>query len=207
MKQKGGYHQADLDALQQQMLALSMLVPLAAFDRIATVGLEHVLDHCKFPNHASKAALLVAYLEGRLQSVGRTGQTTADIQLRREDVRAFVAKGSAASADHSLSQQEASRRIDCDPQAIRVLIERGLLTKATEREGIRVTRESVANFAAQYRSLSSLAHQRGTSSRRLTRVCAGAGIPTLRIPRNTKGGDIPFLAVEFVNQVLPVLRA
>ncbi len=201
LKQKGGFHSADVEALQQQLLALTPLVKQEALAEFDTIGLQAALGNFRFHSHEQKAGLLISYLDGRLKSVGRTGAATEDIRLLREDVKAFVAWSRAASAGDSLSQQEAAKVIRCDPQAIGPLIEQGFLAKLAGREGTRVTNDTVSGFAAEYVSLSSLAHDHRTSSRHLMRICAQNGLPMLSVPRSTGAGDIPFVKAETVRQI------
>jgi len=201
LKQKGGFHSADVEALQKQLLALTPMVKPEALADSDTIGLQAALGNFKFHSAEQKADLLISYLDGRLKSVGRTGVSTDDIRVLREDVGQLVSRSRAARAGDSLSQQEAAKVIKCDPQAIRPLTEQGFLAMVEGRRDTRVTSASVSRFAGEYMSLSSLAHDLQTSSRYLTRLCARNEVPVLSMPRSTGAGDIPFVKVEAVARV------
>ena len=201
LKQKGGFHSADVEALQQQLLARTPLVKPEALAEFDTIGLKAALGNFRFHSPEQKTDLLISYLDGRLKSVGRTGASTEDIRVLRADVKALVDRSRAACAGDSISQQEAAKAIKCDPQAIRPLIEQGFLAKVDGREGTRVTCATVSCFTAQYVALSNLAHEHRTSSRHLARFCAQNGIPMLSMPRSTGAGDIPFVKAETVPQI------
>ncbi len=190
-----GIHVTDLDEFHERLMAAC---PVAASAVADIVSLEQVLSEYRFHNHAGKAQFVVDYLAGNLVAIGRTAEAAAHIQFTKADVAAYVAASRAAAAGGTITVREASTLIGCDPQAIPVLLSQGQLIAVQGREGQRVTRLSVEYFAQKFAVIGAVAKSLQSSSNRLIRLSAKAGIPLLLIPRvSASGGDIPF--IERVN--------
>jgi hypothetical protein len=145
-----------------------------------------------------KAGLIAAYLDGGLRSVGRTGDTTANILFRRDDLANLVLKSRKAAAEGALTLRDAAARIGCDPTAMPGLLAGSWLEAAPARESTRVTAASVERFAKSYIALSELARTLTSSSRRLMGLCERNGIPLLTIARET-GSVAPFLERQHID--------
>lgn len=189
---KSGYHLADLDALFAKILEASPCIPSSNIDTKATVTLSRVLGKYRMHNSKQKAVLVLAFLSGGLRSIGRTGDSTDDIHFELQEILAIVQSTRTHAAGGTLTQQQAAEVLECDPQAIPILISRGYLTASAAREGTRITRPSLERFSQKFIPLAKLAKENATSSRRLMRLCAQAEISLLLIPRAT-GIEVPFL--------------
>lgn len=182
-KHKQGYHQADLDRFREKLLALSPLVTTDSLMKsgITLVSLEHALRKFNFYDHDRKAGFLVSYLHGEFVSAGRTGDTLADIKFNRSEVLTHVSASRVDSACRTLLQGDAAKIIGCCPLAISGLISQGFLTSVQLRKSLRVSSESLEQFAERYVPLATLAKEIGTSSPRLHRLCQQGKIPILYI--------------------------
>lgn len=194
---KGGYHTADLDGFLHRLLELSPPLKDVAFHDDA-VSLRHALQSYRMHCDERKAGLIAAYLDGGLRSVGRTGDTTANILFRRDDLANLVLKSRKAAAEGALTLRDAAARIGCDPTAMPGLLAGNWLEAAPARESTRVTAASVERFAKSYIALSELARTLTSSSRRLMGLCEKNGIPLLTIARET-GSVAPFLERQHID--------
>jgi len=190
LKIKGGYHTSDLDDFLHRLLELSP--PIEGTEEHDTVSLKHALQSYRMHCDERKAGLVVAYLEGELRSVGRTGETTNDILFRRGDLAELVLESRTVAAAGALTLRDAAARIGCDPTAMPGLLADGWLEAVEARESTRVTDVSVERFAKHYIAISRLARELTSSSRRLMLLCEKSGIPLLAIARET-GSIAPFL--------------
>lgn len=180
---KHGYHQADLDRFRERLLALSPLVTVGSLmeSSVELVSLEYALRNFKFHNHDRKAEFVAAYLCGEYVSVGRTGDTLADIQFEKAEVMAYVSASRVASVGGSFPQHEAAQIIGCDPMAISGLISQGFLATAQAHENSRIPRDSLEQFIAKYAALAALSNELNTTSYHLRRLCQQSGLPIFTI--------------------------
>lgn len=186
-----GYHEHDLSNFRQKLLSYSQPIENVDVDTSA-IALGDVMQHLQFWTETGKADFLVAYLKGEIQSVGRVGESIQEIYFRSSDVQRYLSTSREAASDGAISQWEACQLIGCDELAIPGLIKAGHLKALSGPERTRVVRESVIDFSANYVSLSSLARQGDTSSRRLARLAAEISIPMLSFLRKI-GGPIRFI--------------
>jgi hypothetical protein len=187
-----------LDAFRQELLALSPLLGAEAEQTEDLVDLARVLRESRFHRSEGKAGFVLAYLSGDIPAFGRTGDTLKDIQFRQADVAVFVGRSRAMAAGDSVSQKEAAVLVGCDARGLPGLLDSGHLIAEPGREGLRVSRESIARFSTQYVALSSLAKEMGTSSRRLLRL-AKAGDVNVLLVNGGQLGPVPFVKCEDVS--------
>ncbi len=202
---KGGYHTADLDAFLKRLLELSPLIDDVAGHDDA-VSLRHALSNYRMHGIAQKTQVVVAYLEGNLRSVGRTGATTGDILFRRDDLTNLVLDSRTAAAEGALTLRDAAARIGCDPTAMPGLLAGGWLEAVEARESTRVTDVSVEQFAKSYIALSKLARELTSSSRRLMGLCEKNVIPVLPIARES-GSVAPFIERQHIEALTRLSEA
>jgi hypothetical protein len=197
-KAKHGYRIADLDAFRQKLLALSPFLDAEQAEDL--VDMARVLRESRFHSAEGKAGFVLAYLSGDIRAFGRTGDTLKDIQFRQADVAVFVGRSRAMAAGDSVSLKEAAVLVGCDARGLPGLLDSGHLIAETGREGLRVSRESIARFSTQYVALSSLAKEVGTSSRRLLRLAKAGEVNVLLIDGGQLG-PVPFFRCEDVSVV------
>lgn len=201
IESKSGYHLADLDAFFAKLLEASPRIYPSKVDLKATVSLSHALGKYRMHDSKQKAGLVVAYLSGGLNSIGRSGNSTDDIHFKLKDVSAFVASSRTLAAGGTLTQEQVAETLGCDPQAIPTLISRDYLTASPAREGTRITRPSFERFSQKYIPLAKIAKENDTTSLRLKRLCTQAGIPLLLVPRAT-GIEVPFIQRSHLERLL-----
>ncbi len=201
---KGGYHTADLDAFLNRLLELSPPIDDAAYHD-DTVSLRHALQSYRMHCDARKAELVVAYLEGDLRSVGRTGDTTDDILFRPDELANLVLESRTVAAEGAIALRDAAARIGCDPTAMPGLLAGGWLETVQARESTRVTHASVERFAKHYIALGWLARELTSSSRRLVLLCEKNSIPVLSISRES-GSVAPFIERQHADALRQLAR-
>jgi len=204
LRHKHGYTTADLDLFRIRLLELSPLVADLSQtpDETELVGLGHALRNSRFHSHVSKAEFVVAYLNGRCISPGRTGDAVADIQFRKSDLLQYLTASRRQVADGAMTQRNVARILGTDEMAVNGLIVQGLLVKVDTRAGPRITPESVESFAGRHTSLAVLANEVGTTSALLLRRCQKSGFPVISIT-NRSGSRASFVD----NSSVEVLRA
>ena len=194
-KHKSGFHEADLLSFSQKILQKSAIITLDNMNSFPCNSLDYILQEKRFWSSNGKANFVAAYLDGIIQSVGRTGDSLEDIWFHKADVEASVSVNHTNVCDKTISQQEAARTIGCDMEIIPALIENKYLIGQSGPNRNRVEHKSVKEFLSLYVTLSSLAQQLSTSSRRLMELCRRSGIDILCIPRK-QGIIAPFIKYE-----------
>jgi len=193
LKQRQGFHQADLDALRNRLIALS---PVIQSDDLGdVVDLERILREYRFHTSALKAGFVAAYLAGEIQSIGRTDDTLAGIMFSAQAVATYVSDARSKEAGGSLTCQVVAKLIRSEPHVVASLQKLGYLDTVKGRESLRVSQESVDAFNARYASLSGLASELGSSSKRLLSLCNRGDLAVLSIPRS-QGSPAPFIERE-----------
>lgn len=204
LRYKHGYATADLDLFRERLLELSPLVSDLVETQGAAelVGLGHALHNSRFHSHASKAEFVVAYLRGHCISAGRTGDTVADIQFRKSDLREYLTASRRQVANGALTQRDVARILGTDEMAVAGLMSQGLLVKVETRAGPRITPDSVKIFAGRYTPLAVLANEVETTSALLLRRCQQNNFPVISITARS-GSRASFVD----NSLVEVLRA
>lgn len=181
-RHKDGFHQSDLDNFGR---ILYQCVPLVDDSILATglcMSLDSILRNMQFWSTNGKADFVAAYLDGKIQSPGRVGNSWQDIQFFRVDVDAFAKASRKGASSGSLSQQEAAALIGCSFQGIQGLIDIGYLAACPGPHRTRVKAESIEQFKQSYIAAAGFAKQVDTTVARILRLCVKAEIEVLAIP-------------------------
>jgi hypothetical protein len=186
-----GYHRADLRAFLDRLLALSPPIKRRHLQRTA-ISLHHILVTFKLRSSDQKMQILVAYLNGDLRSMGRTGDTTADIMFDPQHVAALVSAGHAVASSEILTKQQAALVIGCDSMTIHGLLARGLIKKSATGQERQIDAGSVERFRQDYVALARCASRWKTSSARLKRLCKQTRIRLIQVPYGD-GGNAGFI--------------
>lgn len=194
-RHKVGFHEGDLENFRLRVLQRSVPITAVVLSDEPCMSLNYVLQEVQFWSKTGKAEFVAAYLDGDIQSVGKTGDSWKDILFRKADIDAYVGAIRMAASNGALSQQETARIIGCDLPAISGLINSGYLIGCPGPNRIRVECQSIENFLDRYIFLTVLAKQIDTSVARLRRLCTAAGIKVLCILRK-QGSAIPFIQRE-----------
>lgn len=194
-RHKAGFHETDVENFRLRMLQRSVSITGAVLSDEPRMSLNYVLQEVRFWSKIGKAEFVAAYLDGDIQSVGKTGDSWKNILFRKADIDAYVGAIRMAASNDALSQQETARIIGCDLQAIPGLISSGNLIGCPGRNRIRVECQSIENFLDRYIVLAVLAKHIDTTVARLLRLCTVGGIKVLCIARR-QGSAIPFIQRE-----------
>ncbi|PKO55967.1 MAG: hypothetical protein CVU19_02945 [Betaproteobacteria bacterium HGW-Betaproteobacteria-13] len=209
LRQRHGFHRADLDAFRARLLALCPAPLLAS--QLDTVDFERILREYRFHNADHKAGFVEAVLNGQIKAIGRTGDTLAHIMFAMQDVAAYAASARSNEAGGSLTHREVVAQVHANADVVASLQKLGYLDTVKGRESLRVSQESVDAFNARYASLSGLASELGSSSKRLLSLCNRGDIAVLSIPRS-QGSPAPFIergniaALQSLSQKFPARK-
>lgn len=151
----------------------------------------------KFRRDEGKADFIREMLSGRIEVIGRTSGSPADIMFSKNEVGQFLRDKRARAENDTWSLSEAAKYLHCDPVVLPTLIREGLLEIVNVPSGRRVTEQSVKNFEAKFVSVAKLAKQIGTSSRLLQRKIAKKNIPIKTFERGYGKADQPFVSREY----------
>jgi hypothetical protein len=191
---KGGYHELDIDAFTNTLLALA---PPEGSDRgnaSRYITVKTVMSgHHDSPE--TKVDMVRALLAGSLAIIGNTDGTTAGLLMDRAEYRRFAMAARSRAAEDTIPSYIVEKHLLCDASAVPGLLHMGLLEGHRAPTGLRITNGSVEAFKTKYVSLTSIANSVGSSSSCLMRLCARSGIKLLLVPRTGRGGQQPFIRV------------
>ncbi len=183
---KPQYHQKDLDAFLHRLFER---LPLdVAGDNLTgpfpSLSLGQIFLQGKVLAVAGKAAFVGAYLDGKVDAIGRSGSSAHDILFARVDVDLHFKTARLAAAKGCLTAAQTATLIDCDPVAIRSLVADGYLVERRRLNRFAVCEKSAKRFSTRFVALSSLANQLQTTSTALLRLCDEEGIRMIRVARS-----------------------
>lgn len=198
LPQRYCFHQADLDAFRNRLLDLSPALPTR--EQLDAVDLARVLREYRFHSADHKAGFVSAYLAGRIKSIGRTGTTLEHILFAVDAVTTYTAEVRSNAAGGALTHREVASIIRIDADVVASLQKLGHLDTVHSRESLRISRASVDAFKKQYVSLSSIAADIDSSSKRLLRLCGLGDIAVLSIPRS-QSSPAPFIERKAIDRL------
>lgn len=191
---KPGFHEQDLASLRSRIVERAVPVDAAPSDE-PVVSLEYVLQGVQFWSKTGKAGFVAAYLEGEIESVGRTGESWSEVFFRKADVENYASLSRKAASQGAVSQQEVASRLGCGLDVVTGLLTQGWLEGCPGPDRIRVTEASIDQFASIYIGLAAIAKREGTSARRLGRLSAECGLEMIDISR-INGSVAKFIRIE-----------
>lgn len=183
------FHEADLEAFSAKVGVLG-LGPFP--EAIDVIKLEDVL-RMKLKSDDGKTQLVRDVLDGELQVVGSVGAYLGDLLLSRPEVTAHIEQARAVAFGNAMTPTQVSALLECDLIVVPKLVELELLDGRRVPAGLRIAIDSVETFLRQYRSVASLAKDRGTSSRKLVRELEASGIALLMVERGYNKAPQPFI--------------
>jgi len=178
---KKGYHEADLAAFKIRLLDMVPTVSPAAAELGEWLSLAYVMQEIRFWASDGNGRFIAAFLNGELESIGRSGDGIGDILFKQIDVQEFAKRCRGIAAGNTVSRQEAGDIIGCPQATVPGLIRQGFLDAVLGANRTRVRRESVAAFLERYSSLLSIARELGTTTASLERICRSSGTQMLEI--------------------------
>jgi hypothetical protein len=190
---RAGFHELDLDAFRQRVLAL---VPDNSFCSIA--DLESVTLNSVLGGHhdatQTKVKLVRALLAKEIAVFGNADGTIGGLLLDRFGYRQFIVDARSGAAGNAKTPRQVARQLSCDPEAVAALVRLGLLQNGATPVGLRIADESVTAFRREYISLAAIAKAEQTSSMALMRRYSDRGISMILVPMKRRGPQ-PFIRV------------
>lgn len=177
---KRGFHEADLNNFALVLLGKCSLVSKETITEDA-LSLKHVMQEIHFWSDDGKARVIAAYLDGKIQSIGRLEDHVGSIHFAMADIKSLASRSRADASHNAISKHEAARWIGCDPLAVQRLAENGYLTAVPSLRRTSIGRESVEAFTSTYVSISGLASELGTTALKLKRLCRHLSIDVMLI--------------------------
>lgn len=181
---KSQYHQKDLDAFLQRLFERVPLDVAGDNQTGPLLSLGRIFLQGKALAVAGKAAFVGAFLDGKVDAIGRSGSSAHDILFARVDVDVHFKTARLVAAKGCLTAAQAATLIDCDPMAIRSLVANGYLVERKRLNRFAVCEKSARRFSTRFVALSSLANQLQTSATALLRLCDENGIRLIRVARS-----------------------
>jgi hypothetical protein len=193
---KGGYHELDIDAFTERLLALAPSQGPAGSYANGYIAMKAVMGgHHDSPN--AKVDVVRALLARSLAIVGNSNQTIAGLLIDRAEYRRFAIAARGRVAGDTMPSYIVEKHLLCDASTVPSLLQMGLLEGHWAPTGLRITDRSVEAFKTKYVSLASIANSIGTaSSRGLMHLCKQNGIELLLAPRVGRKGPQPFIQVS-----------
>jgi TniQ len=189
---KPGFHELDIEAFIQKLKKLAP--PRNPGDLSTPKNVRFaIVARGWYGSVEAKANIVRAVLSRELPVVGSVDGSVAGLLVSYEGFQRLAHDERARANGDTRTLAEAARQLDCDPGAIRSLVELELLRARPVRRGVRVTEESIAEFKRRYVSLVSIARTISTSSRALMRFCRNNSIRTVVAKRAYMNGPQAFV--------------
>jgi len=192
---KGGYHELDIDAFTNRLLALAPPSRPARVNSSEYITVKTVIrGHHDSPE--TKVDVVRALLARSLAIVSNTDGTVAGLLMNRAEYDRFVTTVRSRAAGDTMPAYIVEKHLHCDASTVPGLLRMGLLEGHRLSTGLRIASRSVAAFQNEYLSLASIANDVGSSSRGLMRRCEEIGINLLIVRRKGHGGRQSFIRLS-----------
>lgn len=193
---KGGYHELDMDAFTEKLLALAPPHMLVGNHSSECISLKTALNG-RHDSLETKLELVRALLVGDLVIAGNMDMTIGGLLINRAEYRRYVISVRIRDAEDTMLPHVVGKYLYCDASTIPGLVRMGLLDSHKTRTCMRITNRSAEAFEKEYVSLASIAKGIGTaSSRGLMRCCNENGIQLLLVPKTRRSGQQPFIRLS-----------
>ena len=190
------WRQEDVRVFRSRLLALADGVPAGG----TAVKLGALLG-LKFRNHAPKADLVEAVLNGKLPVVGLDGGKPSDLLLNRVEADRWIQETRAREGGGTYSFPQAALQIGLDSAVIPAALKVGLLEGTKVGGLIRIPAASVARFREQYVAVMHIGVQMKGSVRRLTRFIERNGLNVIYLARTGSGIKQPVILRETQSRI------
>jgi len=182
-----GFHELDVNAFIEKVRGRRPAAESSALGPSEPVlTIKGALFKCGISGDR-QLMLMRAVITGELGVVGEAGETVGDLLFLQQNFDEFVMSKFPNAHGDSLPSMQAAKVLKCDPDALPVLAEKGLIETVKTTTCVRVPQESIANFQKQYIPLAQLAPKLGTCPRTLRQYCQKNNIYMLLVPRRGSG--------------------
>jgi len=189
-----GYHELDLRAFEQKLLALGPPSKSGKFTADGCITLGKIL-HGHHGAPSGRINIVRAMLSRELTVIGNVNGKIGGLAISLHEYKTFAQNDRARANGNARTPSEVAAELYCDREAVPGLFERGLLKGKQIPVGLRITEQSLAAFKQRYVSLASIATELGSSSRALMRYCAANKISVLNVQSTRVGKTQPFVRI------------
>ncbi len=193
------FHEADVRTFNDRCMAVAdRNGPTNASLNIhaSSITLGTALKTLHFLSHRSKRDVVVAFLEGDIRCLGRSGDRMGGILLDFEQVRKFQLDSRSTIFQSARSAIEVADMLRCNISVVASLVHQGLLEALPGIANLRVTATSCAAFRERYISANELAKRHGVGIRRVLGLCTAADIKMIAAKRTGGGSKQLFIRRE-----------
>ncbi len=192
----------EIDAFRARLLALA---PIASAGRQpGTVTLNEVARRSTLPAE-TRVAVITAFLNRSLRSVGRSGSNPGSILLNRKEIEATIERHLKPLLGSTCSLEECSEKTGMCRAAVAPAIKAGHLVQTVVRGRKRVTVASVKRFASAYLPLAALGKKNLRSPRLLIKLARQRHLPVIFVARTNHTSPQGFIRRSREPQLLAAL--
>jgi hypothetical protein len=204
-KTKRGFHQLDVEAFRDKLLALRSPADSGDVPMHDCVTVGRALRG-RYGSREGHASVVRALLSRDLPVIGNLDGTVRGMIVPSKKFEHFAQQERARATGNARSCAEVGRELNTDCLAIPGLIELGLLRGKQMPNGLRVTEESIAEFKRQYVAVAVIAKTLGTTSCALMRYCEEKNIFMLVVRWKGDGRRRLFVRLEDKPRLLSFQR-
>lgn len=190
------FHEADVVAFETKVRAFcaaAPTLPATAPATVETLPLDKVLN-MNFKFEDGKGELVAAIFDRTFPCFAVPAELSLrGLLLDRDATLELIGRLRASAFGDAVTPAEVSKTLYCDPLVIPSLVAAGHLVGQRHEAGLRISRDSVQRFAAEYCAVAELAKEFGTSSRALQQRVTTAGIEMFFFERGYGKGAQPFV--------------
>lgn len=175
-----GYSIVDLENFRRRLIEQSALLDEGEPIPSQYISLEAILAKSLLVE--CKAHFLRDYLDGKLNSCGRTGDSYASVFFHQEDFNTYKLKSISQYHQKNgyTSIKRAGELIGTHDYGINSLINSGYIKTSNNRFRHKLDLQSVLNFSSEYVGLVRIANVHGTTTTYVSELCERFHIPTLK---------------------------
>jgi len=125
-----------------------------------------------------------AVLNREIQIMAQSGNNLSTLLIAQDEYIRYIEGRIAISYGITLDYVRAAQYLHCDRRTILPLVRAKCLLAHDTPIGVRISRESLADFSSEYSALCDLANQHGTSTRALLKKCFSININLLHMGKD-----------------------
>ncbi len=187
-----GYRAGDIDNLMGKLRDVGKHVSGNSIQAKHHASLARLLETATFWSQLGKSEFLVDIIEGRIEPVGRTGESLQQLFFDRVTVDEYILDRKRAESKHAVTRTKAGRLLGCSSDCVNVLVDREMLATTSGPYYRNICRESVRKFGERYVALNDLTSRFETTVRALRRRAEEKGYKLLLI-NSRRGVVTPFI--------------
>lgn len=183
------YHQLDLNAFRDRLLACRTVSTLNLLDECLTLKQVMLM---KTGADAIKASFVSAILSGKLLSIGSIDESVDGMQFTRSDVMQFMVV-SKREFFGLITVVAAAKQLHCDPLVVKNLYTDGIVSGNQQSNGLFIRQDSLDAFGERYVSCAAIASKQSSNSTKIVSLCKKNMIALHLFPRAIGQNPQPFV--------------